>query len=146
MARQSLIEPLLLDLREGTLAARRRAAGRAYRLAFGVLAAPGVVLGAAYALLGQPALLPVAVVLGLAVLAAGVAGGALWLAGRTARATDLPPVQAQVGAAIQAASAPAVPFLFGCSLLTQPLAALALFALAAAFFLWAQARLNRFAR
>lgn len=106
-----------------------RAARRAQAAAFAVLAVPGLPLGAVYALSG-PAALPPLWVAALAGLGALLAALVLRLARHAARDPAQPPARAVLTAALQSGGAPAVPFLLGCTLFAQPLAALALWALA----------------
>ena len=77
----------------------------------------------------------------LLVLAATLGGLTLHLAQRAAREPGQKPPQAALTAAIQAATAPAIPFLLGCAFLTQPLALLAFWAAAYALFTAARSRL-----
>ena len=136
-----MLEPLLKDFRSGTREGLLQAARRAFMLAFAALALPGLPLGALYAVLGRPARLDWlegAVLLGLA---ATLGGLTLHLAQRAAREPGQKPPQAALTAAIQAATAPAIPFLLGCAFLTQPLALLAFWAVAYALFTAARSRL-----
>ncbi|ABF46420.1 hypothetical protein Dgeo_2126 [Deinococcus geothermalis DSM 11300] len=119
-----MLDAFARELRTGTPADLIRAARRAQALAFLVLALPGLPLGVLY-WLTQPAPVPPSGIAALGLLAALLAGAALRLARRAARDPLQAPSRAALGAAMQAAPAPAVPFLLGCVLFGQP-AALAL--------------------
>lgn len=132
-----MLDAFARELRAGTPADLVRAARRAQALAFLVLALPGLPLGTLY-LLTKPAPLPPTGVAALGLLAALLAWIALRLARRAARDPGQSPSRTALGAAMQAAPAPGVPFLLGCALFAQP-AALALLWLVAAlayFLAW----------
>lgn len=133
-----MLEALARDLHAGDPADLTRAARRAQALAFAALAAPGVPLGLLY-LLTRPAPLAPGWVAALAGLGAVLALVPLRLARRAARVLPGPPGRAALTAALQAAAAPAVPFLLGCAVLAQPAAALALWGIAALAFALARA-------
>ncbi len=107
---------------------------RAYLLGLAALAVPGLLIGLPVGLLNrpQPVLLGLPMLLGLSVAALLCAALALTLAHRRARAAvrgtpggrDL-----VLGAAIQAASAPAAPLLMALATLNTPLTCLALLTL-----------------
>lgn len=110
---------------------------RAYLLGLAALAVPGLLIGLPVGLLsrphpGPPMLLGLPVLLGLSIAALLCAALALTLAHRRARAAvrGTPEGRDQVlGAAIQAASAPAVPLLMAFAMLSTPLTLLALLTL-----------------
>lgn len=141
-----MLEPLLKDVRSGTHEGLLQAARRAFTLAFAALALPGLPLGALYAVLGRPPRLDWPEVAGLLVLAATLGALTLHLAQRAAREPGQKPPQAALTAAIQAATAPAIPFLLGCAFLTQPLALLGFWALGSALFVVARSRLAGWVR
>lgn len=133
------------DLRDGP-AGLTRASSRAFHLALLALAAPGLPLGALY-LLSGPAPSPAAVAWGLAALGLGFGLVALRLARQAARdVRGGPPGRAALTAAMQAASAPAVPFLLGCAALHQPLAWGLCWAAAGALYVLARAHLPAYVR
>ena len=111
----------------------------ALRLAFLVLALPGLPLGLLY-LLTRPAPLSLPVTAALVGTALVLGLGTLWLARRAAVNPDIPREQRGLSAAIQGASAPAVAFLLGCASLSSWPALLLLWGMAAAFyfFVWQQ--------
>ncbi|MBB5234571.1 hypothetical protein [Deinococcus budaensis] len=133
-----MLEALARDLHAGAPADLTRAARRAQALAFAALAAPGVPLGLLY-LLTRPAPLAPAWVAALALLGAALALLPLRLSRRAARDPAGPPARAALTAALQAAAAPAVPFLLGCACLAQPAAVLSLWSVAALAFALARA-------
>lgn len=109
---------------------------RAYLLGLAALAVPGLLIGLPVGLLSRPQpgpmLLGLPVLLGLSVAALLCAALALTLAHRRARAAvrGTPEGRDQVlGAAIQAASAPAVPLLMAFAMLSTPLTLFALLTL-----------------
>lgn len=113
---------------------------RAYLLGLAALAVPGLLIGLPVGLLSRPhhdppillGLLGLPVLLGLSVAALLCAALALTLAHRRARVAvrGTPEGRDQVlGAAIQAASAPAVPLLMAFAMLSTPLTLLALLTL-----------------
>ncbi|GAA5513866.1 hypothetical protein Dcar01_02614 [Deinococcus carri] len=116
-----MLDAFARDLRGGTPADLTRAARRAQMVALAVLALPGLPLGGLY-LLTRPAPLPLPWVAALGLLAAGLALLALRLARGAARDPQPPPPRRALAAAIQAAPAPAIPFLLGCAFLAQPAA------------------------
>ncbi|MCP2015420.1 hypothetical protein L1280_002582 [Deinococcus sp. HSC-46F16] len=124
-----MFEAFVREVGSGQPADLVRAARRAQAAGFGVLALPGLPLGAVYALSG-PALLPPLWVAVLAGLGALLAALVLRLAHSAARDPGQPPARAVLTAALQSGGAPAVPFLLGCTLLAQPPAVVALWALA----------------
>ena len=89
---------------------------QAYLTAFGLLGVPGLLLGLAF---GRRATLDLPALLALLGLAALFAGTVFWLASR-GRQEESTPLAGAVRASIQLASAPAVPFLMGCGLTSQP--------------------------
>ena len=111
----------------------------ALRLAFVVLALPGLPLGLLY-LLTRPAPLGWLVTAALFLTALLLGLGTLWLARRAVVNPQIPREQRALSAAIQGASAPAVAFLLGCASLSSWPAALLLWGLAAAFYalVWRQ--------
>lgn len=132
------------DLRAGP-AGLARASRRAFHLALLALSVPGLPLGALY-LLSGPAPYPAAA-WGFAALGLGLGLLALRLARQAAR--DMqggPPGRAALTAAMQAASAPAIPFLLGCAALHQPLAWGLCWAAAAALYGLARMQLPTYAR
>lgn len=136
-----MLDALLTDFRAGTREGLLRAARRAFALAFGVLALPGLPLGALYAGLGHPQPLDWPVLLGLFALAAVLGVFALHLARRAAREPGQPVGRAALSAAIQAGTAPAVPLLLGCACFAQPPALLAFWLLAAALYAFGRGQL-----
>ncbi|MFC5848902.1 hypothetical protein [Deinococcus petrolearius] len=133
------------DLRAGP-AGLERASRRAFHLALLALAAPGLPLGALY-LLSGPAPFPAAAAWGLGVLGLGFGLVALRLARQAARdVRGGPPGRAALTAAMQAAGAPAVPFLLGCAALHQPLALGLCWAAAAVLYVLARAHLPAYVR
>ncbi|PNY83034.1 hypothetical protein [Deinococcus koreensis] len=124
-----MLEAIARDFQAGTREGLICAARRAYGLALLALAVPGVVLGGLLWLSG-PASTPWPAVAGLLGLGLVLAAGALYLAHQVARRPDLPARQAALTGSIQAATAPGVLFLLGCTLLAQPLALAAFWALA----------------
>lgn len=128
-----MLEAFARELRAGTPEKLTRAARRAQALAFLVLAAPGLPLGALY-LLTQPAPLPLAWVAALVLLGALLALVPLRLARRAALDPAQRPAQRVLTAAMQAGTAPAVPFLLGCVCFHQPAALAALWLVAALAF------------
>lgn len=122
-----------LAARTHTPEERRRGARLALRLAFCVLAAPGLPLGALY-LLTRPA--PLSWPVTLALLGLGLALGLLplRLARQAAQDPALPPERRALTAAFQAGSAPAVPFLIGCACLASWPATALLWGLAALLY------------
>lgn len=133
-----MLEALARDLRAGTPADLVRAAHRAQAAAFLILALPGMPLGGLY-LLTRPAPLSLLWAAALVGLAALLALLALRLARRAARDTLQPPARAALAAAMQAGTAPAVPFLLGCAFLAQPAVLAALWLVAALAFAVARA-------
>jgi hypothetical protein len=115
-----MLESLTRDLRSGTRAGLLGAARRAYGLALAALAVPGAVLGALL-LADRAGTTPLGAALALYVLAVALAGWALRRSLHLAAQTDLPARQTALTAAIQAATAPGVVFLLGCTLVRQPL-------------------------
>lgn len=115
-----MLETLLRDF-QGTPEQQRQAYLKVFHLAFLVLAGPGVLLGGAY-WLSRPASYAAGAGLSLAALGLLLGLLALWLARRSGRDSRLPPRQARLTATIQAASAPAAPFLLGCAAFHVPLA------------------------
>lgn len=113
--------PRLRRLAKSPPPAEVRAALReAYLSVFGLIAAPGVLLGALLALVGAnpvgfagPAL---AALLGVSLACAALV---FWLAAR-ARKREEVPLTGAIHESIQLASAPAVPFLLGCAALREP--------------------------
>lgn len=99
-----------------------RAARRAYLLGLVALALPGVVLGGLLVLV-RPLSAPLPAVLLLVVLSVALSLVALRMAHTAAKNTELPARQAALTAAIQAATAPGVPLLLACALLSEGLAA-----------------------
>lgn len=133
------------DLRAGP-ARLARASRRAFHLALLALSVPGLPLGALYFLSG-PAAYPVAAAWGFAALGLGLGLVALRLARQAARDVQGgPPGRAALTAAMQAASAPAIPFLLGCAALHQPLAWGLCWAAAAALYGLARTQLPAYAR
>ncbi|MDB5044269.1 MAG: hypothetical protein JWQ08_319 [Deinococcus sp.] len=128
-----MLQALAQALNSGEGADLLRAARRAYTLAFTALAVPGLPLGALY-LLTRPAPTPPAGVVGLVLVALILAGAALYLARRAARDPLLPPRRTALSAAMQAGTAPAVPFLLGCATFSQPAIAAGLWVLAAVLY------------
>ncbi|WP_034386531.1 hypothetical protein [Deinococcus sp. YIM 77859] len=135
-----MLEAFVRELRAGTPAELTRAARRAQVFAFLVLAAPGLPLGALY-LLTRPAPLPPSWVAALVLLGALLAWVALRLAHQVVSDAVQPPARRVLTAAIQAATAPAVPFLLGCVCLHQPAALAALWLVAALAYAAARARI-----
>ncbi|SEI83640.1 hypothetical protein SAMN04488058_10210 [Deinococcus reticulitermitis] len=125
-----------LAARTHTPEERLRSARLALRLAFLVLAAPGLPLGLLY-LLTRPAPLAWSVTLALVGLSLGLGLLPLRLARQAAQDTTLPPERRALTAAFQAGSAPAIPFLVGCAALASWPAAALLWALAAFLYLFA---------
>ncbi|MFB9990732.1 hypothetical protein ACFFLM_01850 [Deinococcus oregonensis] len=128
-----MLKALAQDLSSGQGADLLRASRRAYALAFAVLAAPGVPLGALY-LLTRPTPTPLAGLLGLVGVALLLACTALYLARRAARDPLLPPRRTALSAAMQAGTAPAVPFLIGCATFSQPVVTVGLWVLTAVLY------------
>ncbi|EYB66782.1 hypothetical protein DEIPH_ctg075orf0017 [Deinococcus phoenicis] len=124
-----MLDAFARELRAGTPADLTRAARRAQAAAFLALAVPGLPLGGLY-LLTRPAPLAAVWVAALALLAALLALVALRLARRAARDPVQPPARTALAAAMQAGTAPAVPFLLGCAFLAQPAAVALLWGLA----------------
>lgn len=133
-----MLEALARDLHTGAPGDLTRAARRAQGLAFAALAAPGVPLGLLY-LLTRPEPLAPAWVAALTLLGAVLALVPLRLARDAARDPSVPPARAALTAALQAGTAPAVPFLMGCACLAQPAAVLALWGVAALAYALARA-------
>ncbi|BDP40168.1 hypothetical protein DAETH_01370 [Deinococcus aetherius] len=131
-----MFEALARDLRAGTPADLTRAARRALVAAFLVLAVPGLPLGGLY-LLTRPALLPAGWVAALVLLAAVLAAAGLHLARLAARDPARPGAQVALTAAMQAGTAPAVPFLLGCVFFQQPAALAVLWLVSALAFVLA---------
>lgn len=115
-----MLERLTRSL-QGSPAERQGALLQVFHLAFLALAVPGLVLGGIYALT-RPATYPPDAVLGLAVVGLLIGIAAVYMAKNSARDPRLKPQQAALTAAMQLASAPAVPFLLGCTALNQLLA------------------------
>lgn len=134
-----MLEALRHDLRAGTRDGLTRAARRAYLLALALLAIPGLVFGTLL-LLTRPVPTPPPAFLGLLGLSLGLALLALYFARKAAHRTDWPARQAALTGAIQAATAPGVAFLLGCTALNQPQYLLAFWVLALALhaLVWAQ--------
>ncbi|AFZ67866.1 hypothetical protein [Deinococcus peraridilitoris] len=109
----------------------RAALREAYLTAFGLLAAPGLLLGLMF---GRALRLDGAFVIVLLVLAALLALLAIWLAAR-GKAQEETPLAGAVRACFQLVAAPAVPFLMGCALLGQASAVMALWSLALLIFM-----------
>ncbi|UQN07344.1 hypothetical protein [Deinococcus sp. QL22] len=128
-----MLKALAQDLSSGQGADLLRAARRAYTLAFVTVAAPGLPLGALY-LLTRPMPTPPAGIVGLVVVALALACAALYLARRAARDPLLPPRRTALSAAMQAGTAPAVPFLLGCATFSQPAVTGGLWMLAAVLY------------
>lgn len=135
---QTVTAQLTAALR-GTPAEQVRGMRLALRLAFTVLALPGLPLGLLY-LLTRPAPLPLQTALLLGGLALLLGLGTLWLARRAAVNPDIPREQRGLTAAIQGASAPAAAFLMGCACLSSWPALLLLWSLAALLYgvMWRQ--------
>lgn len=129
-----------LAARGGTPGERLRGARLALRLAFLVLAAPGLPLGLLY-LLTRPAPLSWSVTLALAGLSLLLALLPLRLARQAAQDAALPPERRALTAAFHAGSAPAIPFLIGCACLVSWPATALLWGLAALLYLFAQRQL-----
>ncbi|WP_102127606.1 hypothetical protein [Deinococcus planocerae] len=128
-----MFEALARDLRTGTPADLTRAARRAFVAAFLVIAVPGLPLGGLY-LLTRPAPLSAGWVTALVLLAAVLAAAGLHLARLAARDSTGPGPQVTLTAAMQAGTAPAVPFLLGCVFFSQPTALAALWLVSALAF------------
>ncbi|WP_291430406.1 hypothetical protein [Deinococcus sp.] len=124
------LDSLNRDLQAGDRAGLLRACRRAYLLALATLALPGLPLGLLLAALRPLTLSGLGGVLGAALLAAVLAGVAAYLARRSARDPDLSARQAALTGAIQAATAPGVPFLIGCAFLGSGAALLSLWGVA----------------
>ncbi|MFT2720009.1 hypothetical protein ACMT4L_08405 [Deinococcus sp. A31D244] len=125
-----MLDSLTRDLHSGDRAGLLRACRRAYLLALATLALPGLPLGLLLAAVRPLTLGSLGGVLGAALLAAALAGVAAYLARRSAQAPDLIARQAALTGAIQAATAPGVPFLIGCAFLGSGAALLALWGVA----------------
>lgn len=134
-----MLNSLLRDVRARSHDGLIRAARRAYLLTLLAVAVPGLPLGLGF-LLTHPTPVSLPALLGLLLLAALLSGAALHFARKVANNTDLPAQQTALSGAIQAATAPAVPFLLGCTALAQPLALLLFWALALALhaLIWTQ--------
>lgn len=130
-----MLDALTRDLRAASPASLTRAARRAYTLAFLTLAVPGVPLGAVLALWRPLDPGGAGQLISLVALAAALAGVALYLAGRTARDPSLRAPHGLLAAAIQRATAPAVPFLIGCAFLRSGVTVALLWGLALLLFL-----------
>ncbi|WP_309570395.1 hypothetical protein [Deinococcus sp.] len=115
-----MLESFTRDLQSGTRAGLLGAARRAYLLAGAALMVPGVLLGALVATSPSPAVPGLAVMV-LYVVAVALGVWALRRALQVAGQSGLPARQAALTAAIQAATAPGVVFLLGCTLARQPL-------------------------
>ncbi|GAA0504164.1 hypothetical protein [Deinococcus depolymerans] len=124
------LDSLTRDLRGGDRAGLLRACRRAYLLALAALAVPGLPLGLLLAALRPLSPGGLNGVLGAVLLAAVLAGVAAYLARRSARDPDLSAPQAALTGAIQAATAPGVPFLIGCAFLGSGAALLPLWGVA----------------
>ncbi|GGR51488.1 hypothetical protein GCM10008959_10930 [Deinococcus seoulensis] len=124
------LDSLTRDLRGGDRAGLLRACRRAYLLALATLAVPGLPLGLLLAAVRPLTLGSVGGVLAATVLAAVLAGVAAYLARRSARDEQLSASQAALTGAIQAATAPGVPFLIGCAFLGSGAALLPLWGVA----------------
>lgn len=124
-----MLDAFAREMKAGTREGLTRAARRAYGLALLALAVPGVLLGLLL-LLSEPEGTPWPAVSGLLGLGLALAGVALYLAVQAARRPDLPVRQAALTGSIQAATAPGVLFLLGCTMLAQPLALAAFWVLA----------------
>ena len=114
-----MLEGFTRDIRSGSRVGLIGAARRAYLLALAALAGPGVLLGVVLAL-GRPTMTPLLAAVVLYALAAALATWALRRARQAAFQLDRPIRSAALGAAIQAATAPGVVFLLGCTLAHQP--------------------------
>lgn len=134
-----MLEAFARDFRAGTRDGLIRAARRAYLVALLALTVPGALLGGLLWLSG-PALTPWPAVAGLLVLGLVLAAGTLYLAHQAARRPDLPARQAALTGSMQAATAPGVLLLLGCTMLAQPpaLAAFWVLALAVHALVWSR--------
>ncbi|UBV43077.1 hypothetical protein LAJ19_02300 [Deinococcus taeanensis] len=135
-----MLEGVARDLRAGDAGSLTRAARRSFTLTFLVLAAPGVPLGGLLALVRPLTLRSPGWLAGVVLLAGLLAAAALYLARRTARDAGLPEPQRTLAAAMQAATAPAVPFLIGCAFLRSPGVVALLWVVAGALFFLARPR------
>ncbi|OOV14857.1 hypothetical protein [Deinococcus sp. LM3] len=125
-----VLDAVTRDLHAGDRAGLLRACRRAYLLALAALVLPGLPLGLLLAAVRPLTLSSLGGVLGAVLLAAALAGVAWYLARRSAQAPDLSARQAALTGAIQAATAPGVPFLIGCAFLGSGAALLALWGVA----------------
>jgi hypothetical protein len=114
-----MLEGFTRDLRSGTRDGLLGAARRAYALAVAALTVPGALLGTLL-LLGRASPTPRPAALVLYAVAVALALWALRRAGQLAAQPGLPARQTALTAAIQAATAPGVVFLLGCTLIRQP--------------------------
>ena len=135
-----MLDSLTRDLHSGDRAGLLRACRRAYLLALAALALPGLPLGALLAAVNPAPLTGLGGVLAVTLLAVVLAGVTARLARRAAQSPDLTARQAALTGAIQAATAPGVPFLIGCAFLTSGAALLPLWgvALLAHVLVWRQ--------
>lgn len=125
-----VLDAVTRDLHAGDRAGLLRACRRAYLLALTALVLPGLPLGLLLAAVNPAPLTGLGGALAVTLLAAILAGVTARLARRAAQNPEGPARQAALTGAIQAATAPGVPFLIGCAFLGSGAALLALWGVA----------------
>ncbi len=131
----SFTNALNSNTQEGLL----RAIQMGYQGALLGLLIPSVIFGVGMQL-AKPTPIPTAAIWGLGLVMLALSGATFYWANKAALNPQLLPKQAALTAAIQAATVPALPFIFACSLCSQGLALALFLPMAAVFYrlVWQQ--------